>query len=90
MFDVLEMNIILIRQAGPYDKTGEATKGVGGAKFDFPNTFSNPLISCASVYFYKKKIEKKFLKEILSIIMINCFCLLNLIFLRKIFIWKCN
>ena len=30
---------VLIRQADPYNKTGEATKGVGVAKFGFTKTF---------------------------------------------------
>ena len=35
----------IIRQADPYDKTGDATKGGRGAKFDFIKTFSNKLSS---------------------------------------------
>ena len=34
---------VIIRQADPYDKTGDATKGGRGAKFDFTKTFRNQL-----------------------------------------------
>ena len=36
---------VIIRQADPYDKTGDATKGVGVAKVDFTKTFRNQLFS---------------------------------------------
>ena len=41
--------MFIIRQADPYDKTGDATKGGRGAKFDFVITFSNQLFSRARV-----------------------------------------
>ena len=34
---------VIIRHADPYNKTGDATKGVGVAKFDYTKTFRNQL-----------------------------------------------
>ena len=41
--------MVIIRQAYPYDKTGDATKGVGVAKFDFSKTFRNQPCSCVKI-----------------------------------------
>ena len=35
---------VIIRQADPYDKTGDATKGCRVAKFDFTKTFRNQFV----------------------------------------------
>ena len=41
----LEQIKVIIRQADPYDKTGNATKGGRACKFDFTKTFWNQLFS---------------------------------------------
>ena len=52
----LERIEVIIRQADPYDKTGDATKGVGVAKFDFTNTFRNQLFSRVRVLYHQYSI----------------------------------
>ena len=43
---------VMIRQADPYDKTGDATEGVGIAKFVFTKTFrKNHLFSLVRVLY---------------------------------------
>ena len=46
----LELIKVIIRETDPYDKTGDATKGVGVAKFDDTKTFRNQLFSVQEYY----------------------------------------
>ena len=66
--------MVITRQADPYDKTGDATKGVGVAKFDFTKTFRNQLFSRVRVLYHQYSItnhSKSNLKsKIMSILMI--------------------
>ena len=48
-----ERIMVIIRQTEPYDKTGDATKGVGVAKFDFTKTFRNQLFSRVRVSYHQ-------------------------------------
>ena len=65
---------VIIRQVDPYDKTGDATKGVGVAKLDLTKTFRNQLFSCVRALYHQYSItnySESFLKsEIISILMI--------------------
>ena len=47
----------IIRQADPCDKTGDATKGVGVAKFDFTNKFRNQLFSHVRYYTISTRLQ---------------------------------
>ena len=47
---------VIIRQADPYDKTGDATKGVGVAKFGFTKTFRNQLFLRVRVLYHQYSI----------------------------------
>ena len=44
---------VIIRQADPYDKTGDSTKRVGVEKFDFTKTFRNQLFSRVRVLYHQ-------------------------------------
>ena len=44
---------VIISQAGPYNKTGDAKKGVGVAKFDFTKIFRNQLFSRVRVLYHQ-------------------------------------
>ena len=44
---------VIIRQADPYDKTGDATKGVRVAKFDFTEIFRNQLFLRVRVLYHQ-------------------------------------
>ena len=63
----------MIRQADPYDKTGDATKGVGVAKFDFTKTFRNQLFSRVRILYHQYSItnhsESILKSKIMSILM---------------------
>ena len=65
---------VIIRQADPYDKTGDATKGVGVAKFDFTKTLRNQLFSYVRVLYHQYPItyhsESVLKSKIMSILMI--------------------
>ena len=65
---------VIIRQADPYDKTGDATKRDVVAKFDFTKTFRNPLFSRVRVlyhqYLIKNHSESILKSKITSILMI--------------------
>ena len=43
--------IFMIRQAEPFNKIEDATKGVGGAKFDFNKTFRNNYFHMFGYYY---------------------------------------
>ena len=43
----------IVRQTEPYDKTGDVTKGVGVAKFDFIKPFRNQLFSRVRVLYHQ-------------------------------------
>ena len=45
--------MVIIRQTEPYDKTRDATKEVGVAKFDFTKTFRNQLFSRVRVLYHQ-------------------------------------
>ena len=66
--------MVITRQADPYDKTGDATKGVGVAKFDFTKTFRNQLFSRVRVLYHQYSItnhsESNLKSKIMSILMI--------------------
>ena len=47
---------VIMRQAGPYDKTGDATKGVGVSKCDFTKTFRNQLFLRIRVLYHQYSI----------------------------------
>ena len=63
-----------MRQADPYDKTGDATKDEGVAKFDFTKTFRNQLFSRVRVLYHQSSItnqsESILKSKIMSILMI--------------------
>ena len=65
---------VVLRQADPYHKTGDATKGVGVAKFSFNKTFRNQLFSFVWVYYRPNSItnhiESSLKSKIMSILMI--------------------
>ena len=44
---------VTIRQADPYNNTGDATKGDRGAKFDFTKIFRNELFSCVRALYHQ-------------------------------------
>ena len=48
----LERIKVINRQADPYGKTGDATKGDRVAKFDFTKTFRNQLFSRARAFYH--------------------------------------
>ena len=64
----------IIRQVNPNDKTGDATKGVGVAKFDLTKTFRNQLFSRVRVLYHQYSIKnhsERILKsKTISILMI--------------------
>ena len=71
---------VIIRQADPNDKTGDASKGVGVAKFDFTKTFRNKLFSRVRVLYHQysitnhsESILKSKIKSILIIIFVVVF-----------------
>ena len=65
---------VIIRQDDPYNKTGDATKGVGVAKFDITKTFRNQLFSRVSILYHQYSIknhsESIFKSKTISILMI--------------------
>ena len=50
--------MVIIRQADPYDKTGDATKGGRGCEFDFAKTFRNQLFSRVRVLYHQYLIKQ--------------------------------
>ena len=71
----LERIIVLVRQADPYDKTGDTTtKGGRAAKFDFTKTFRNQLFSHVRVLYHQYSItnhsESGLKSKIISILLI--------------------
>ena len=54
----LERFKVMIRQVDSYNKTGDVTKGVGVAKFDFTKTFRNQLFSRVRVLYHQYSITK--------------------------------
>ena len=46
----------MIRQENPYNKTGDSTKGVGVAKFEFTKTFRNQLVLPVIVLYHQYSI----------------------------------
>ena len=88
-FDVLGINLVIIRQADPYDKTGDATKGGRVAKFDFTKTFRNQLFSRVRVLYHQYLITNhsdSILKsKIMSIIMIIFVVVFSIQFVKKYF-----
>ena len=65
---------VIIRQADPYDKKGDSTKGEGVAKYDFTKTLRNQLFSRGRVLYHQYSItnhsESILKSEIMSILMI--------------------
>ena len=65
---------VIIRQADPCNKTGDATKEGRIAKFDFTKTFRNQLFSRVRVlhhqYSFKNRSESILKSKIMSILMI--------------------
>ena len=65
---------VITRQADSNDKTGDATNGVGVAKFDFTKTFRNQLFSRVRVLYHQYSItnhsESIFKSKVMSILMI--------------------
>ena len=82
-----------MRQRDPYNKTRDATKGVGVAKFYFTKTFKKQLFSCVRVLYHQysitnrsENILKSKIMSILMIIFVVVFFLSDL--LRNVL--KCN
>ena len=48
---------VIIREVDRYDKTGDATKGGGGCKFDITKTFRNQLFSRVRVLYHQYSIK---------------------------------
>ena len=48
--------IVIIRQAGTYDKTRDPTKGLGDATFDFTKAFRNQLYPSVRILYYQYSI----------------------------------
>ena len=69
-----ELIKVITRQAAPYNKTGDATKGGRGCKFDFTKTFINQLFSRVRVLHHQYSItnrsESILKSKIMSILMI--------------------
>ena len=65
---------VIIRQADPSNKTGDATLGGRGAKLDFTITFRNQLFSRLRILYHQYSItnhrEKVLKSKIMSILMI--------------------
>ena len=65
---------VIIRQADPYNKTGDATERGGVAIFDFTKTFRNQLFSRVRVLYHQYSItnhsESILKSKIMSILMI--------------------
>ena len=57
---------IIIRQADPYAKTADATRGVGVAKLDFTKTFRNQLFSLVRVLLYHQNSITNYSESILK------------------------
>ena len=68
--------MVIIRQANPYNKTGDLPKGVGVAKYDLTKTFRNQLFFPVSVLYHQFSITNQ--SE--SILKSKIMCILMIIF----------
>ena len=57
--DALGMNKGYNKTGRPLDRTGDTTKGVGFAKFDFTKTFRNQVFSCVMVLYHQYSITNR-------------------------------
>ena len=80
---------VIIRQANPYNKTEDPTKGVGVAKFDFTKTFRNQLLLPVRVLYHQYSItnhsEIILKSKIMSILVIIFVAVFSIWFVKKYF-----